>query len=170
MREHVEHFLDETSAADALLQGIHFDEAEEIRFVEREAHLTDTRAQASKYSALREAALRRMAEQVTRPGSNAGGAGPWCRRDLRSSNKSGDSKPIGLIAHTCQVTSVTDIRRRLMKKTYVTPDVEKIAFQYRDQVVVASNLVINCGQTWYNEGEAANDCTPGPRVPDSGLA
>ena len=57
-----------------------------------------------------------------------------------------------------------------MKKTYVTPDVEKIAFQYRDQVVVASNLVINCGQTWYNEGEAANDCTPGPRVPDSGLA
>lgn len=25
-----------------------------------------------------------------------------------------------------------------MKKTYVTPDVEKVAFQYRDQVVVAS--------------------------------
>ena len=26
-----------------------------------------------------------------------------------------------------------------MKKTYVTPDVEKVAFQYRDQVVAASN-------------------------------
>lgn len=26
-----------------------------------------------------------------------------------------------------------------MKKTYVTPEIEKVAFQYRDQVVVASN-------------------------------
>lgn len=43
-----------------------------------------------------------------------------------------------------------------MKKTYETPSVEKIAFQYRDQVVVASG---NCISAWKNEGD--NACKEG---------
>lgn len=34
-----------------------------------------------------------------------------------------------------------------MKKTYETPNVEKIAFQYRDQVVAASNPSSVCDVT-----------------------
>jgi len=37
-----------------------------------------------------------------------------------------------------------------MKKTYETPSIEKIAFQYRDQVVVAST---QCGSYYIKEGE-----------------
>lgn len=45
-----------------------------------------------------------------------------------------------------------------MKKTYVTPDVEKVAFQYRDQVVAASGSII-CGQEWTGYGSAdVNGC------------
>ena len=40
-----------------------------------------------------------------------------------------------------------------MKKTYETPTVEKIAFQYRDQVVVASGT---CESRWVNVG--TNEC------------
>lgn len=36
-----------------------------------------------------------------------------------------------------------------MKKTYESPSVEKIAFQYRDQVVVASGTISGiCSQGW----------------------
>ena len=35
-----------------------------------------------------------------------------------------------------------------MKKTYETPSVEKVAFQYRDQVVVASNWQPETGLHW----------------------
>ena len=42
-----------------------------------------------------------------------------------------------------------------MKKTYETPSVEKIAFQYRDQVVVASG----CQSVWVNTGD--NSCSNG---------
>lgn len=47
-----------------------------------------------------------------------------------------------------------------MKKTYVTPDVEKVAFQYRDQVVVASGGA--CTQHYGNDQDlsGANPCTP----------
>lgn len=41
-----------------------------------------------------------------------------------------------------------------MKKTYVTPSVDKIAFQYRDQVVAAS---IPCMEQKVNQGEGT--CT-----------
>lgn len=45
-----------------------------------------------------------------------------------------------------------------MKKSYVTPDVEKVAFQYRDQVVAASGSII-CGQEWTGYGSAdVNGC------------
>ena len=43
-----------------------------------------------------------------------------------------------------------------MKKTYETPSVEKIAFQYRDQVVAASGNT-NCESRYENTGE--NECT-----------
>ena len=39
-----------------------------------------------------------------------------------------------------------------MKKVYETPAVEKVAFQYRDQVVVASGG--NCGSQWVNNAPA----------------
>jgi len=45
-----------------------------------------------------------------------------------------------------------------MKKTYETPSVEKIAFQYRDQVVVASGNT-NCESKWVNIG--VSECTDG---------
>ena len=38
-----------------------------------------------------------------------------------------------------------------MKKTYETPNVEKIAFQYRDQVVVASGGELTCSFHWTQE-------------------
>ena len=45
-----------------------------------------------------------------------------------------------------------------MKKTYETPAVEKIAFQYRDQVVVASGGHTCVIQWTNNSGE--NNCRP----------
>lgn len=44
-----------------------------------------------------------------------------------------------------------------MKKTYETPSIEVVKFQYRDQVVVASG--VNCKDVWVNIGE--NECTDG---------
>jgi len=43
-----------------------------------------------------------------------------------------------------------------MKKVYEAPTVEKIAFQYRDQVVVASGT---CVDQWVNIG--VEECTEG---------
>jgi len=37
-----------------------------------------------------------------------------------------------------------------MKKAYEAPTVEKIAFQYRDQVVAASGTHTNCELVWVN--------------------
>ena len=42
-----------------------------------------------------------------------------------------------------------------MKKTYETPSIEVVKFQYRDQVVVASG----CGKVWNNRGD--NECVEG---------
>lgn len=44
-----------------------------------------------------------------------------------------------------------------MKKVYETPAVEKVEFQYRDQVVVASNG--KCKSVWNNIG--TNSCEDG---------
>ena len=44
-----------------------------------------------------------------------------------------------------------------MKKAYSTPEVEKINFQYRDQVVVASSA---CVSRWENVG--SNGCEDKP--------
>lgn len=44
-----------------------------------------------------------------------------------------------------------------MKKTYETPSVEVVKFQYRDQVVVASNST--CKDVWVNIG--TESCTEG---------
>lgn len=46
-----------------------------------------------------------------------------------------------------------------MKKTYETPSIEVVKFQYRDQVVVASG---SCGTQWSNIGP--NQCE-GTSVP-----
>ena len=43
-----------------------------------------------------------------------------------------------------------------MKKTYEAPTAEKMEFNYRDQVVVASGTCLN---VWVNTGE--NSCTDG---------
>ena len=43
-----------------------------------------------------------------------------------------------------------------MKRAYVTPEVEKIEFQYRDQVVVASGD--DCIVTSTAGGENGNEC------------
>ncbi|MBQ2976170.1 MAG: hypothetical protein IJE17_01625 [Clostridia bacterium] len=59
-----------------------------------------------------------------------------------------------------------------MKKTYVTPDVEKVAFQYRDQVVAASNIPGTvCTQSWVGLGshEAGASCHYETVVKDSGF-
>lgn len=40
-----------------------------------------------------------------------------------------------------------------MKKTYETPSIEVVKFQYRDQVVVASGAV-NCELVWINTSPA----------------
>lgn len=47
-----------------------------------------------------------------------------------------------------------------MKKTYVTPNVEKVAFQYRDQVVVASaGIEGSCERIFRdNTGEYGSQC------------
>ena len=57
-----------------------------------------------------------------------------------------------------------------MKKSYETPSIEVVKFQYRDQVVVASGeIVIRCGQTWYGAGSAAENCRLGEKVTDSDI-
>ena len=43
-----------------------------------------------------------------------------------------------------------------MKKTYETPSIEVVKFQYRDQVVVASGT---CTNQWVNTGD--DSCTEG---------
>ena len=43
-----------------------------------------------------------------------------------------------------------------VKKTYETPEAEKIMFNYRDQVVAASQ---NCQSAWVNIG--VSSCTDG---------
>lgn len=44
-----------------------------------------------------------------------------------------------------------------MKKVYETPEVEKIAFQYRDQVVVASGTISgSCTYDYYGENAGVN--------------
>lgn len=46
-----------------------------------------------------------------------------------------------------------------MKKTYETPSMEVVKFQYRDQVVAASGE--KCNNKWTNDGEhACVDGTP----------
>ena len=46
-----------------------------------------------------------------------------------------------------------------MKKTYETPSIEVVKFQYRDQVVAASG----CGSVYINEGEyQGGSCTTTP--------
>ena len=46
-----------------------------------------------------------------------------------------------------------------MKKTYVTPEIEKVKFQYRDQVVVASGGA--CTQHYVNDRDLSNtNCNP----------
>lgn len=57
-----------------------------------------------------------------------------------------------------------------MKKTYESPSVEKIAFQYRDQVVVASTPTLTCTQNWVglNE-ESISTCSHTVAVRDSGF-
>ena len=55
-----------------------------------------------------------------------------------------------------------------MKKTYETPSVEKVAFQYRDQVVVASGTF--CGQQWTGYGNSnTSGCRYVNTVRDSGM-
>lgn len=44
-----------------------------------------------------------------------------------------------------------------MKKTYEAPSIEKIAFQYRNQVVAASGTI--CESKWVDEG--MDSCTSG---------
>ena len=44
-----------------------------------------------------------------------------------------------------------------MKKTYEAPSIEMVKFQYRDQVVVASNG--QCKDVWVNVG--VESCTDG---------
>lgn len=40
-----------------------------------------------------------------------------------------------------------------MKKTYETPSVEIVKFQYRDQVVAASGVAQPCVSVWVNQGD-----------------
>ena len=46
-----------------------------------------------------------------------------------------------------------------MKKTYETPEAEKMDFCYRDQVVAASTSGDKCLSVWVNEG--VGSCTDG---------
>ena len=50
-----------------------------------------------------------------------------------------------------------------MKKTYETPEVEVVKFQYRDQVVVASGK--NCTSDYYKTGPVGGSCPPDQQVP-----
>lgn len=43
-----------------------------------------------------------------------------------------------------------------MKKTYETPSMEVVKFQYRDQVVAASGE--RCTTVWFNESNSAGEC------------
>lgn len=43
-----------------------------------------------------------------------------------------------------------------MKKVYEAPAVEKIAFQYRDQVVVASGLSLGTGTLYNTDGDGCD--------------
>ena len=55
-----------------------------------------------------------------------------------------------------------------MKKTYETPSVEVVKFQYRDQVVVASG--VTCTQVWSGYGEEnTTGCNHTVAVKDSGF-
>ena len=45
-----------------------------------------------------------------------------------------------------------------MKKNYVAPVAEKINFEYKDQVVVASSIL--CGKFYINGGIGATYCPP----------
>ena len=60
-----------------------------------------------------------------------------------------------------------------MKKVYEAPSVEKVEFQYRDQVVVASgDDGARCTQDWAPGTDSSlqdNNCSYTVVVPDSGL-
>ena len=57
-----------------------------------------------------------------------------------------------------------------MKKFYEAPSVEKIAFAYRDQVVVASSDPITCSQTWDPANQSIEGgCKLITSVKDSGI-
>ena len=48
-----------------------------------------------------------------------------------------------------------------MKKSYETPSIEVVKFQYRDQVVAASNTYHKCETYWMNEKAVGDgDCVP----------
>ena len=53
-----------------------------------------------------------------------------------------------------------------MKKTYEAPTVEKIKFQYRDQVVVASGHQPNCEQVYSHStpADGTQDCVSGDKL------
>nr|MBR4281479.1 hypothetical protein [Clostridia bacterium] len=52
-----------------------------------------------------------------------------------------------------------------MKKTYETPSIEVVKFQYRDQVVVASGTHLNCKKVWINESPSdGTECVDGNRL------
>lgn len=54
-----------------------------------------------------------------------------------------------------------------MKKTYEAPSIEKIAFQYRDQVVAASGHQPNCKEVYshgVDAGSGIQDCTDGDKL------
>ena len=56
-----------------------------------------------------------------------------------------------------------------MKKSYETPSIEVVKFQYRDQVVVASGGT-SCHQYWDGFGSHTNnDCRITETVADSGI-
>ena len=58
-----------------------------------------------------------------------------------------------------------------MKKTYEAPSIEKVEFQYRDQVVVASGISGTvCTQAWTGLGDGTvSGCKYETVVSDSGL-
>lgn len=57
-----------------------------------------------------------------------------------------------------------------MKKTYVTPEIERVAFQYRDQVVASSIPTTSCTQNWTGLSDnLTSGCTHTTVVSDSGF-
>ena len=57
-----------------------------------------------------------------------------------------------------------------MKKTYETPSIEKVEFQYRDQVVVASGIPNGrCYGDWVGEKEQGGTCHTETIVHDLGI-